>query len=784
MSKYGESAIQHSKPSLVRKAVSALIVSTCLVGAAGLVLGGSWLSLYLIVDPSSVPWINRILSRVTHGSDAEPTAYQTLSEIELSLNQTGIKTGPTVTLSHQANSANLASEPTDILVPIIDSRSNCQRHCEHIVELRVYRPRLTFNPKREQRFELVDQISVSGPDEFFVVAPLNHSRSDNVGSSRKLPLNNLKPIQGKAPQSGTWLTLQGERVREGTKIIYGHVLHYDARRARLTLMLPWTSPAAQLPRWQELNDQSPPELVIDQTKGLEPSFKAYQLVSTQYSHTSFQLETISLSEFVLPDQAYQDALLLARHGLWSESLRSLAKATNHSTQFQQWPAAAKAQIKLIEQHAQVTQAQANRTWASPSQKVLAALIDGRWQSAMALFEQSPAVQPGILSLLKADSGQLWRRITATLQVNPKQLEAQIWGALMLAAQQDQAKAIAWLQQQKHQSSATENRVRQLLAQTQRRNQPFVTVNQRQSVARLNRHPSRILGSAMTLANIDPKVWLRPQPTENLSLSRQQVWYQIQIDRFHNGEQWLRSPFPPLQLPPAAIAQQLWQDLGLDTNVQMQVLNWTADGQLQSADITVKAVQVQPGSIQLLAAGPPMFIEQGSTAQFQLLAVTPATLNWVDPAEATTLTQLAPPQPDWSTTIETLLWQELQPTEQILSEPSVGWQELLQQIQTEPVQLIDLTGDGTLEVVLSVPSIFLDQSTQIASHAQVHLHRSKPGTLIFSQQGDLLHSDLGAVNGQSLVAIATLEAGAPPILIIASPQGYKWQQWSSERQVFE
>jgi hypothetical protein len=111
------------------------------------------------------------------------------------------------------------------------------------------------------------------------------------------------------------------------------------------------------------------------------------------------------------------------------------------------PAAAQAQIDMIRLHSQLTKTQADTTWASPSQQVLADLIDGRWGKALQVFEASPQNAQEIATLLKADKGRLWNRVETALQVNPKRPEVQAWGALIIAVQQGQERANTFLQGQ-------------------------------------------------------------------------------------------------------------------------------------------------------------------------------------------------------------------------------------------------------------------------------------------------------------------------------------------------
>jgi hypothetical protein len=172
----------------------------------------------------------------------------------------------------------------------------------------------------------------------------------------------------------------------------------------------------------------------------------------------------------LDTETYGKALLLARNGLWSISWQWLESLKRQSGK--KWSATAQAQLELIHWHAQATQAQAEQSWASPDQQVLANLVDGRWLRALSVFEASPENSLDTANLLKADSGRLQSRVEAALQINPAQFEVKAWGALLMAAQRGQSAAIAWLKKQPKTTStdvARISRLTQRLTQTEWQN---------------------------------------------------------------------------------------------------------------------------------------------------------------------------------------------------------------------------------------------------------------------------------------------------------------------------
>ena len=91
-------------------------------------------------------------------------------------------------------------------------------------------------------------------------------------------------------------------------------------------------------------------------------------------------------------------------------------------------------MDLIRLYAKFTSNQAGQTWATPSQQVLAYLIDGRWEEARQVFQASSEDSQEVVAMLRAEEERLSNRVEAALQVNPNQPEVQAWKAQILAAQ--------------------------------------------------------------------------------------------------------------------------------------------------------------------------------------------------------------------------------------------------------------------------------------------------------------------------------------------------------------
>lgn len=409
-----------------------------------------WLSLHLIVNPQSVKWVNRwVPGWQVKPSGDEPT--KTLHEIRAELRQQGLQTGELLTLGKSQSVVDGKTTATDVLLPVIQSAVNCFTNCDRIVELRVYQAAPTANSvDAAEPYYLVYQLAVSGIEESFAIAPLVDATSQNQGSSRLLPLTTLSRYEGTVPTPGIWFSLSGSRSQGSDTIAYGQMLYYYPPAHHLSVKLDWTSPTGETPVWKAVAGGKSPNLLVNQTIGMEPQFEIYQVKPQPFLHSPVQLNPISLTTPALEDGQYNSALMLARNRLWSTSLAWLQSVRGRSLQPQatpSWNDTAQAQLALIRWHAQATATQAESSWASPSQQILANLLDGRWERATTVFTSSVAASQEMVGVLKADQGRLANRVKAALRVNSSNLDAKIWGALLMAVQQNPQAAIAWLQKQ-------------------------------------------------------------------------------------------------------------------------------------------------------------------------------------------------------------------------------------------------------------------------------------------------------------------------------------------------
>lgn len=436
--------IAPGKPSTAYRAWIIVGALAMILSAGGGAVGLAWLSYRLIVNPQAVKWVSHWVPGWSLQLPGEqPT--QTLKEIRTELRNQGQTTGELIPLGKNQSFVDGKTPVKDWLVPIRKTESNCFANCDRIVELRVYQtaPEPPQSVEAEEQYYLVHQVATPGLEESFAIAPLAEATSANQGSSRLLPLTQLSRYEDNVPKQGVWLHLSGSRVRGDETIAYGQVLYYNPKHQHLSAKLSWTSPTAEIPVWKNVTGDRTPEVIVNQTIGMEPQFEIYEVKPQRFIQSPVQLEQISLSAAAVTNPYYESALLLARSRLWSTSLAWLQALKKRSPQL--WTPSAEAQLALIKWHAGATATQADSSWASPSQQVLANLLDGRWERATMIFESSVAASQETVSVLKTDQGRLENRVKAALRINPEKLEIKAWGTLLKAVQQDSNTAIAWLQ---------------------------------------------------------------------------------------------------------------------------------------------------------------------------------------------------------------------------------------------------------------------------------------------------------------------------------------------------
>ena len=742
--------------------------------AVGCIVGSGWLGVQLIVNPQRLIWINQILPDWIPIPVTGLQPPKTFSEIRQALEQTGRIPGELLPLGQNISVLDQNSTVSDVLLPVLKTQPNCQIRCETIVELRVYQSTLARSKQGnwEPYYQLVNQQAIAGPEESFVIAPLVDAQSANQGSPRSLPLTDLKPVGLVPSLGGVWLNVQGEWARGDGTVLYGQIFHYNPQRFHLAMMLAWSSPAEKEPIWQEITGGGPPELVVDQTVGMEPQFRVYQVQSVQFLPNPMQLQPIFLYESAIANRTYDNALLLARSGLWSTAEQWMTSLKGKSGKA--WSALAQAQLDLMQLHASVTRTQAEQSWASPTQQMLASLIDGRWARALQMFEASVENSREMAGLLRANAMRLQDRVETVLRLSPAQLEPKAWGALLIAAQQDQTSAIAWARKQPKTTPANIARIAALL----KRLDESYTESESMPVFA----PGYLVGAAQVVPTIHPADWLRSKSSSALKLDNSQVWYRVQVAGFHDGKKW-RLAKSGLGLSTIISAETLWKTLGLTSEPTLQILFWRSDGQQQSVFANIQAARLKAGTLQLLATGesPPVDIKTNSRPH--PLAFTDSAMSWLTP-DTTFLSDLVQQEEQWAKVALPMLVQELQAAKQFPANAAAPTWAVLEALGVGnwPVQRVSLTGASQPDVVLTLYPNML-QALHATTPPGATKSPARSHTLIFSAAGKLLYSEFSTDRERIFLAIADLSEPLPA-LVLDTPDNYSFLRWSATRKRFE
>ena len=747
--------------------LSSTLAIAILLSSASLIMAFAWISVLFIFNPDQVSWLNKILPAWAQIPLSKHEHPQTLKQIQLNLSKENKIFGETLPLHQDAKNS--------FLLPVFQQRANCQSDCKQLVELRVYQrsEELEFKSQSENYYYLATQLPVTGPEESFVISPLLDGTSEPQDISIPLPLTKVQRFDGGTPLSGVWFNLRGQRQRGTGAFAYGDIVYYNPERTNLLQMLSWTSPNGQLPKWRQVTGDGTKELVVDQTIGLEPYLQVYQVKPLKLFLKPIQLEAITLQSPALKDSAYQNALSIARSGLWTpafEWLKFIKKQRKGVL-----PEAAQAQMDLIRLHSQLTKTQADKNWASPSQEVLADLIDGRWGKALQVFEASPHNAQEIATLLKADKKRLWNRTAAALRVNPNRLEVQAWFALILAVQQGEEHANSWL---KAQPKITKDNLAYIQGLLARLN------NQGIKSQISSTHPSQIVGTVQPITQVTSTEWLQPNSPTNLKLTDNQVWYQVEVSAFHDGKRWLNSPFENLNPPKTDAAKFFWKTLGITSDPEIQIVVWLPNGEQQITIAAIKAVQLRGKILRLLAAGPKTPENQNNVLQPKPLALTNAALEWVQPSPIT-LQELHQQNPQGVKVMLSTVWQSLQQSGEVPAGAIPSFEQMQEKLGDWPVQVIDLTNNAQPEIILTISAAAIASLNQPTSGIQgenTEQHRDR--TIILSDRNEVIYTDFTGNYFQRLSAIAKLSGVQSLALLVENAHNYSLRRWSEKNQRFE
>ncbi|MGF1570319.1 MAG: hypothetical protein ACFCVD_19980 [Nodosilinea sp.] len=724
------------------------LVSTGLVGGAAL-LGVSlrW-GLLLMLDPEALPQLQARLLQPFTPSGESPTTNQ--AQLQQSLAAADQRLGEPIKLPSGANGGEAR-----LVFPVLDATNG------GIVALQMFRSQATADGT--EALQMLSSIPIPPLARDGTLAPLMGTLSSTSAAPKTFSTTRLTQLP--TPPNGselTWLTLEGQWQQQGITLRYGQLLYFDPQRPALNLAVAWSSPTNRLPQWVDLDGDGPTDLVVDETVGLEPALRGLQVLPP--TGGGVPLRPVSWLE--VPVEAnrqtipYQNALRLARGGLWGQAQAELTQLK--STLANRWNPAAEAQLRLATRHAALTRQQADQDWSMPTQHILALVIDGRWEAALAKLEANPTQLEPLMRRLKTDTGRFWNRIlAATTRPNPDPA-VYVWGGLTLKAQQNDSAAQAWLSRQPISARQRPRLVALWQSPALAQGQSSTTADSDLPKATVTANPTAdstapvhplegIIGSVTTVNSADLSRWYVP-PDQSIDGSLGQ-WYAVEVKAVRQNQQWPSGWVDQArQFSPA----ELWPALAFTRMPPLTLLHWADSGETMSVSLAVRGLRMENGTLTLLATGPVL-----KSSTLRPLAFSAGALVWLD---ATQREGRVPP--DAIAPLSTEIFRN--------SASSTG-PNLALVLATVPYYTLDLTGNGQLDQVFTFDDAALQQIGAAGEG-------TAPKTIILSADNALIYSDLWIP--QTLVALTNPQAGRPLALLVQDEGEYRLLRWSAANQRFD
>ncbi|HZG38636.1 MAG TPA: hypothetical protein VEZ50_08135 [Nodosilinea sp.] len=737
-----------ARPRRLRRWLVLLLAAGGLAGGLAL-LGLSFrLGLQLILDPEALPQALARLQRSPH--TALPPAA-TLDDLRQQAEATQQRLGDSLRLGDRTAGREV------LLVPVLAADSGA------IVALHLFQRQGDDDPRA------IANLPIPPLAKDTVLAPwLSSSQAPTAAPSTFAVTQVVSLPAPPVATDGLWLTLEGTWQQQRLTLRYGHILHYDPQAQRLQLLEPWSSPANRPPQWADLDGDGPSDLIIDETVGLEPALRGLQAIAG----ATPRLQTVSWVRMPVdagPESAaYQQALRLARSGLWSQAKSSLAGLKPALAQG--WNPAAEAQLRLAERHAAITRQQADQDWSAPIQQVLALLIDGRWEAALTRLEANLDLLPTLLTRLGTDRGRMWNRISAAAALPDPEPALYVWGGLTLKAQQNQPTSLEgatqdWLARQPVPATARQRLNRMLTVLATASAQPAAST--KGSVAPAPTEPNvpaqRAATPAIAIAPLQVFIGqgrpiAAPQngyaaPGQSLDASLGQ-WYAVELRAIRQNQTWQPGSLSlPLDASPAAV----WLAVQPAAQASPQLLRWITPTTGLPNPLTVRGLSLANGAPTLLATGP-----AANPSSLPPLVFSQGALMWLDASQR----QGPDPAAILAPVGAALFGGQSPPAEFAGSLAGLSQHSL------------DLTGDGQLERVLTWDEAAVAQLSQW----RVPVAGTFPKTLILSPDQRVIYSDIGAP--QTLMALTNPNLGGPLGLLVHRPGGYELLTWNAAAQRFE
>jgi hypothetical protein len=713
-------------------------------GGLGLLALSFRLGLRLMLDPQAIPqgW-----ARLQQSQPVKLPPARTLDELQRQAEANQQRLGVPLSVQGKANWR---------VLPLLEADTGA------IAALTLYQTQPGVGGS-EDEWRAIATLTVDPLPRSTVLAPWHNSPQAPTALPVTLPPTKIAPLPSDSSASGTWFTLEGVWQDQGLTLRYGYLLHVAPQTQQLDLLASWSSPTNRPPQWVDLDGQVPSDLVIDETVGLDPALRGIQVLAGKTP----RLQGVSWLRVPVDAGAkavgYQRALRSARGGLWQPAQTQLTELK--ASLGPSWTPAAEAQLRLMERHAAITSQQAGQDWSTPTQQMLALVIDGRWEAALKILEASPDLGPAMINRLEADQGRLWNRISAAAALPNPDPALYVWGGLALRAQQTQrlgrdGATQDWLDRQSVPAAARQ-RLTAVLASLSRAEKPAVanvettaeattTEAADGSVAIALPPLAAVIGQARPIA-APREGYAAPGQTLDPSLGQ---WYAIEVQVVNQGTGWRSGG---LAIPGGATPAVVWSAIQPVAQTSPQLLQWVSPTTGVPAPLTLRGLQLADGTATLLATGPP-----ATEAVLPPLMFSQGALMWLDTSQ-----RQLPESAVVTAAVETTIFNGRPAPAGLMD----GLDELSQ-------HSLDLTGNGQLERVLTWNQAALNQ----LKISGIPVDQNSPKTMILSSDNTVLYSDISA--SQTLVALTRPALGSPVELLVYRSGGYQLLSWAAAAQRFE
>lgn len=730
-----------------------LLALCAVTGATGVVMGGIWLSILLIIDPNAALWLNRYLPKDFHIPMATHTPPQTLNEIREELIAADLIMGQVI-----------RSEDAILLPVWFSDEEDCdtgETGCAVLMEVRIYLTN-SRNVIAEPTYRFLDRLVLDPLSEPFVFNPLIKAEGIKVDENKLYFFHHLESWEN-APKPGLWLKAFGHWRGEEDNGEYGRILHYDPLQKSLRSLVPWTSPQGRSPQWLDIVGDPLPELVVNQGLSLYPEWEIYRLNKSYLELTRPDLQRLSLANPMVQEPRYQKAFSLVDQQLWgaaSEELTQLRKEWR-TLDPSPWTEDAQLQLDAINFQRKVWNNQCQTNWPQLGEKIISCLLAS--QTAQGFNDLEAAIAQGTvretLALLTAHEARVVPHLENYRAQHPEEQTIYLWLAIFKALVNDRPSALTWFRSQPQVLSDSKTILQDLF------NRLTASVQSQQQATLSFNH---VLGRAQAKPpqEVRPLTWLQPQGLEiPTTATESQSWYEITVNRFFDGERWQVAPFE-LNLSKFSPAEDLWKTLGLtqDAMVNMRLGH-------KNLRLTVKGAQFFNGELRLLAlADTPVSLAKKPTPAPWLVGSDRA-LKWVQPT-ALSVGEIQQLHPQWSKTILPALWNHFQATGWKSSKEKPPTPEALQQQwHSWQVFAVDLDGNQELEGIFQFQEGADGQLTAVSPVNPPDNVSSK--VVILGDRGNVIYSELGPSQSQ-FMGIANVINQATPLFVLREKQQFSFK----------